>query len=92
VTMEGDVLAAVEEIEGGTRDASEPLEVRDGGGVDVDTADASEARDQVAHARVPGVEAARATAQAAEEVEVADLRLTVGDEGRRHRRTRRVLE
>lgn len=70
--MEGAVLVGVEEVEHCAGDPGQALEVADAGGVDVDPAEALEARRQRA---VPGggvVEPRRAATEATEEVGVTD--------------------
>jgi hypothetical protein len=79
--VEGAVLLAVEQIQHGAGHAGQAAEVADAGRVHVDAAQAAEFRLQVAHARARTVEAARAAAQAAEQMEVADFHGGGGSHG-----------
>ena len=71
--VEGLVLLAVKQVEHGAGNACEAGEVPDAGRVDVDPANAAEVGHHVADAGAAAVEAARAAAETAEQVEVTDL-------------------
>lgn len=68
--VERDLLLAGEQIEQGTLGAGEAFEVRQAGGINVDTTEATSFGLDVAEARVAVVEAGGAGAQAAAEAEV----------------------
>ncbi len=81
--MERLVLLAGEQIADRAPDAGEPGEVGDRRLVDVDPADAAVLRAEVTDDGAAAIEAARAAAQTAEQVEVADLHFPWGKNHRR---------
>lgn len=70
--MEIDILLAGKQIEDRAWNTSKVLEVVNRGGVHVDAAEAAKDGFDIPNASAPAIEAARATAEAAEEVKMID--------------------
>ena len=81
VTVEGQILIEVEQVQGRGRDAHQTAEVTVRCRIHVHATDATEFCHHVAHAGAGPAEAARAATDGTEQVEVADLADIVADAG-----------